>query len=99
MENAEIIVAHAGMGSILTALSMGKQIIVMPRRAALNEHRSDHQMASISKLRMTSGLTVAEDPDALFQALDSHVLCAPLVPIRQLASEELIANLKYWIDG
>ena len=29
---ARLIIAHAGMGSILTALGLGKQILVMPRR-------------------------------------------------------------------
>ena len=99
MENAEIIVAHAGMGSILTSLSMGKRIIVMPRRASLHEHRNDHQFASASKLKTVSGLTVAEDTRALFAALDRHVCGTPLEPIRHLASNELIANLRLWIDG
>lgn len=99
MENAEIIVAHAGMGSILTSLSMGKRIIVMPRLASLHEHRNDHQLATTSKLKTVSGLTVAEDTSALIHALDSFVFGAPLLPIRQLASEELLANLRIWIDG
>ena len=40
------IVAHAGMGTILTALEIGKPLLVMPRRAALGEHRNDHQLAT-----------------------------------------------------
>ncbi|MCZ2498221.1 hypothetical protein GN316_15760 [Xylophilus sp. Kf1] len=99
MEDADIIVAHAGMGSILTALSMGKRIIVMPRQAALHEHRNDHQMASAHKLQTTSGLTVAADDQALFHALDTHVSGMPLAPIRHCASHQLLANLKHWIDG
>lgn len=99
MEDADVIVAHAGMGSILTALSMGKPIIVMPRRAIWQEHRNDHQMASAGKLRATAGLTVADDADALCMALDAHVAGAPLEPIRHSASAELLANLRQWIGA
>ena len=31
-QTAELIVSHAGMGSIITAMSLGKPILVMPRR-------------------------------------------------------------------
>ena len=39
VETASLVIAHAGMGSIITALELGKRIIVMPRRAKLGEHR------------------------------------------------------------
>jgi UDP-N-acetylglucosamine transferase subunit ALG13 len=45
--NAQFVVAHAGMGSIITALEIGKPIVVMPRRAHLGETRSDHQVATV----------------------------------------------------
>src|SRR4051812_19357952 len=44
VEAASLVIAHAGMGSIITALELGKRIIVMPRRASLGEHRNDHQV-------------------------------------------------------
>src|SRR5690349_506002 len=34
---AKAVVAHAGMGSIITALELGKPILVMPRRGDLRE--------------------------------------------------------------
>ena len=43
---ARTIVAHAGMGTILSALRYEKAIVVMPRLAALEEQRNDHQMAT-----------------------------------------------------
>ena len=45
VRDATIIVAHAGMGSILV-LELGKPIIVMPRRGDLRETRNDHQLAT-----------------------------------------------------
>lgn len=66
---AEVIVAHAGMGSILTALEVGKPILVMPRRADLGEHRNDHQCATVGRLGKDVAITVAADEDALLDHL------------------------------
>jgi UDP-N-acetylglucosamine transferase subunit ALG13 len=46
VECADAVVAHAGMGSIITALELAKPLIVMPRRAELGEHRNDHQLST-----------------------------------------------------
>lgn len=40
---ADVVVSHAGTGSILTALQLGKLPIVVPRRAAHGEHVDGHQ--------------------------------------------------------
>lgn len=45
-DQASVIVAHAGMGSIITALLHQKPIVIMPRRDDLGEHRNDHQYAT-----------------------------------------------------
>ncbi len=46
---ADVIVSHAGMGNILTALEMEKPIVIFPRKAELNEHRNDHQVSTAKK--------------------------------------------------
>jgi UDP-N-acetylglucosamine transferase subunit ALG13 len=40
---ADLVIAHAGTGSILTALSLGKRPVVVPRRAEHGEHVDGHQ--------------------------------------------------------
>lgn len=67
---AQVIVAHAGMGSILTAFELSKPIIVMPRRAHLGEHRNDHQWATVEHLGKRAGVTVAADEDELLARLE-----------------------------
>lgn len=66
----KVIVSHAGMGTILTALQLAKPIIIMPRLSALGEHRNDHQLATVENLRGINGIHVAEDENALMAALD-----------------------------
>ena len=43
-EKARLIISHAGMGTIITALLKCKPIIIYPRLASLGEHRNDHQI-------------------------------------------------------
>lgn len=63
--SAEVIVAHAGMGTIITALELNKPIIVMPRQAALGEHRNDHQFATAKRFLKLNYISVAFDEDGL----------------------------------
>ncbi|MEE4298331.1 MAG: glycosyltransferase [Pseudomonadales bacterium] len=71
MRRADVVVAHAGMGTILTALDLGKPVVVMPRRAALGEHRNEHQRATVERLAHLDALHVAEDEHTLAQRLDA----------------------------
>lgn len=60
-EEAELIIAHAGMGSIITALVTAKPVLIMPRRADLHEHRNDHQIATTKRFSVLNGILVAEE--------------------------------------
>lgn len=69
-QEAELVVAHAGMGSIITALTLGRPILVMPRRADLRETRSDHQVATAERFAGRANVFVAADDTALPACLD-----------------------------
>lgn len=43
LTSADVVVAHAGVGSALSALESGKIPILVPRRARRHEHVDDHQ--------------------------------------------------------
>lgn len=58
---ADCIIAHAGMGSIITALELKKPIIIMPRQQRLGEHRTDHQFATAERFRNFPSVLVASD--------------------------------------
>ncbi len=74
---AEVIVAHAGIGTILTAQRLGKPVIVFPRRASLGEHRNEHQLATVSQLEGRRGIYVARDAETLEALLTGEPLVAP----------------------
>ena len=73
---ADAVVTHAGMGTILTALEFGKPVVVMPRRGDLLETRNDHQLATAAAFADAGLVSVAwneiELPDAL-ERLDGAI--------------------------
>lgn len=73
---AKVIVAHAGMGSILTAIEAGKPVILMPRRADLGEHRNDHQRDTAAEMASLANVTVVEDSPSLCSAISAALLRA-----------------------
>jgi UDP-N-acetylglucosamine transferase subunit ALG13 len=90
--NAKLIVAHAGMGTILTALQHERPLIVMPRRASLAEHRNDHQLATATRLSELGRVIVAFDEDDLISQLD-HQKVTPLEPIGPSAAPGLLGAI------
>lgn len=71
VDQCDLIVSHAGMGSILTALRVKKPIIIFPRKADLGEHRNDHQLATCRSFEETYGVYVARTEDELISLLES----------------------------
>ena len=97
MVAADLIVAHAGMGSILTALELGKPILVMPRRGDLMETRNDHQVATARKLSAFGRVTVAMDEHELAERLQQMGQIKPAEQIGPFASPSLLRVLRSYI--
>jgi UDP-N-acetylglucosamine transferase subunit ALG13 len=96
-ETAELIISHAGMGTILTALQQGKPILVMPKRACLGEHRNDHQSATARQMMTLAGVNVAFGESELRHRLDHLESLDVPICIGGAASTELISALKSFI--
>jgi len=96
--DATLIVAHAGTGSILSALERGKSILVMPRRAALRETRNDHQVATARAFVELGKIPVAWDEHDLPLALDRMAEGRAALAVGRFASSELIHALRTFIE-
>lgn len=70
VQNATIIVAHAGMGSFFVAMESHKPIVLLPRFAANREHTTDHQVHTVQWLRDKPGVYVAMSDDELGPAIE-----------------------------
>lgn len=64
---ANIIICHAGVGTILTALKEGKKIIAAARLKKYGEHVNDHQLQILSNFTQAGYILALED----FEKLDS----------------------------
>lgn len=95
-DKARLIISHAGMGTILSALQKDKPIIVFPRIAALGEHRNEHQLATARKFKEIGSVYVAMDEDELRTLLFCEVL-KPLSEIGKYASRGLIESIEKFI--
>lgn len=82
VQAASVVVAHAGMGSVITALEFNKPLVLFPRRGDLRETRNDHQVATARWLADRPGIQVAmTEPEigpALSRALERSVSAVPL---------------------
>jgi UDP-N-acetylglucosamine transferase subunit ALG13 len=95
---ARVVVAHAGVGSIVAAGEQGKPIVVLARRAALGEHTSDHQVETASWLRGKPGVQVAES-EADLPACIAVAAAARGERLAATADPAFIARLRRFIEG
>lgn len=98
LRTADLVVAHAGMGTILTRLETGLPLIVLPRRAALGEHRNDHQFATARRLSHLQGLWVADDEDALRERMSLFERPIDTHHLSTVASPSLIAAIQEFVS-
>jgi UDP-N-acetylglucosamine transferase subunit ALG13 len=98
---AALVVAHAGMGSVITASQYGRPIVMMPRLQQWGEHTTDHQIATANWLRGKPGVYIA-DADAdlgprIAEALAAGPPATPTFPSE--AAPEFIARIRQCILG
>ncbi len=81
---ADVVITHAGVGSLMTLFDLGIYPVVVPRRAKRNEVVDDHQL-QIANLLRQRGIAVVADPEGLTAevlvgASASAVDSAPMPP-------------------
>jgi UDP-N-acetylglucosamine transferase subunit ALG13 len=99
MQECSVVVAHAGMGSILTALQYGKPILVMPRRGDLRETRNDHQIATAKRFKELGRVAVAFDETELERELDRLGELRATERISPWASDELLSAVRGFVHS
>lgn len=96
-DKARLIISHAGMGTILSALQKDKPIIVFPRIAAMGEHRNEHQLATARKFKEMGSVNVAMNEEELTTMLLNREQTT-LQHIGNSASSSLIQSIEEFID-
>lgn len=71
---ARVVVAHAGVGTILSAKRYRRPLIVVPRRLIYGEHRNDHQLAMARALKHVEGIHLAWQVEEIAPLLSDPAL-------------------------
>ncbi len=98
IRSADLLITHAGMGTILTRLETGKPLIVMPRVASLGEHRNDHQLATVRRLGHLPLITVIRDERHMEEALQSFEPEVDAQGIGAAASQSLVTAIRQFVQ-
>ncbi|MFA5930792.1 MAG: glycosyltransferase [archaeon] len=69
MNWSEVIVCHAGTGTLMEAIDSGKRIVVVPRQEKFKEHIDDHQVDFAKYLEKHFSLKIVYDENELGEAI------------------------------
>ena len=88
IDRADLIICHAGVGTILTALKKGKKIIAAARLKEYGEHVNDHQLQILENFSKKGYLVALEDFDKLDEAIKQA---------KELEPKPIKSNKQYFI--
>ena len=88
IESARVVVTHAGAGSVLLSLRIGRRPVVVPRLHRCGEAVDDHQLEFGRRMASLGLVTLVEDPADLDAALaGDEGAAAPAVTAIDLSGE------------
>lgn len=94
MRRARVVVTHAGIGSIMSALACGKRPVVVPRLERFREAVDDHQLPVARRLEGSGLVTLVEDLATLGVAVAT---AGDSVDVALGADERLVHELRDYI--
>lgn len=96
VRQADRIVAHAGIGTILTALEAGKPLLVMPRLKRFGEVVNDHQVATAKRFASRGHVLAAYGEDEIAGMLVALEKFEP-VP-RRVDPRRIVGRVKDFVE-
>ena len=97
IKKADLIITHAGVGSIEMSLEQNKKVIAVPRLKKYGEHVNDHQKDIESEFNKKGWLIGIDDVSELSRALKKVKKFIPK-KYDKPRSEEIIHIIKTFID-
>ena len=87
IQSCDVLVTHAGEGSIMTGLLMKRKVVAVPRYEKLGEHVSDHQLEIARALEKQNNIINVEDTADLERVM-AHI--DDYVPEEYVSGKETI---------
>ena len=88
MDEADVVITHGGVGSILTAIKKGKKIIAAARLSKYKEHHNDHQKQVIGEFVKQGYLIELKDFYKIDKALER---------VKKFKPKKFVSNNKNFI--
>ena len=70
LKQADVIISHGGVGSILNGVKLLKPVIAVPRLYKYNEHINDHQIQIVRKMADDGYIIACEDESELEEKIN-----------------------------
>jgi UDP-N-acetylglucosamine transferase subunit ALG13 len=94
MDKADVIISHAGSGSLFSAIKRGKKIIAVARLKKYKEHKDDHQTELCQKLSQEGYLI-----DGTYSVIEAWKKLDNFIPRKFDFSNSITKNIKQYIDS
>ena len=100
LQKSDLVVSHAGMGTIILCKEYGIPIIIFPRRQKFKEHVNDHQMeiAQVLEERGDKNIYVVYEENQLEEKMMKIVGKKGIVEAENRGRENLIRTIKEFIE-
>ncbi len=92
---ARVVICHAGVGSVMTAVAEGKRPVVVPRLKRYRETVDDHQLPFARRLAEAGLVMLVEDASRLREA----IVETPEPPASLGCGGGLAADLRGYLEG
>jgi UDP-N-acetylglucosamine transferase subunit ALG13 len=98
---SDLVVSHAGMGTIILCKEYGVPVIILPRREKYKEHINDHQMeiAQILEERGDKNIYIVYEEDQLEEKILGVVGKKEMDQVENRGRENLIRTIKEFIEA
>jgi beta-1,4-N-acetylglucosaminyltransferase len=100
IRNSDLVVSHAGMGTLILCKEYRIPIIIFPRREKFKEHVNDHQMeiAQVLEKREDLNVHIVYEEDQLEEKIVEAVGKREMAPQENRGRENLIRTITEFIQ-
>ena len=102
IRESELVVSHAGIGTIILCREYGVPLLILPRRKSHGEHMNDHQLEIAKALeeRRDENIHVVYDEEQLGEAILKILRKGRRnIPAENAGKANLIKTIKEFING
>ena len=93
-KKSDIIISHAGAGTIINAFQMNKKLIIVPRLKKFNEHTDNHQLELAEELQKKGKVISVFNEKKLLEAIQK---IKNKKNIKNKKTSKIIETLNEWI--